>query len=270
METSSGGTSGSAGTQSTGDLIREQVSQGTHSAADKTQQVAGQVTQQAKSQAQTIFQNQKQSVTQNLSNVSEALRTTGNTLEAQNLAPIATVIDAAADRLDGVTTYLENADLDSLLQDAESFARRNQPLFLGSTFALGLLAARFLKSSAPRPSYGQTRMGNYGGPGSFGSESSYGTSTAYGSGYGSGYGSASGYGAGSGYTDSYGAGVDYGSDSYGGNGSYSPVEDTVVTGMPIQGSSFADDTVTGIDTPDSTYSSGVDTGANNGTTSGSY
>jgi len=270
MENSSGGTSGSAGTQNTGDLIKEQVSQGTQTAVDKTQQMAGQMTQQAKSQAQTMFQNQKQTVTQNLSHVSEALRTTSDTLEAQNLAPVATVIDTAADRLDGVTSYLENTDLDGLMQDAESFARRNQALFLGGTFALGLLAARFLKSSAPRPTYGQTRTGNYGGPGSFGS-GNYGSEYSSGSTYSS-YGS--GYASGTDYTNSYGSGADYGrsgsaygTDNY---GSYAPVEDTVVTGTPIQGSSFAEGTMTDIDTPDTAYADGVDTGANNGTTSGSY
>jgi hypothetical protein len=49
----------------------------------------------------------------------------------------------------GVTAYLEEHDLEDLVYEAEDFARRKPELFVGGAFTLGLLAARFMKSTAP-------------------------------------------------------------------------------------------------------------------------
>jgi hypothetical protein len=261
MENSSGGTSGSAGTQDTGDLIKEQVSQTTQRAANQAQQVAGQVTETAKSQAQSMLASQKQTVADDLSHISQALHSTSDQLQSQNLAPVAGVVDTAAQRIDDVSGYLRNADLDQMLQDAENVARRNQMLFLGGTFALGLLAARFLKSSAPRPSYGTTRTGSYGRPGSFGGydSGSYNSGAYAGSGgYAPGYQSSSAYATG---TD-YGSGPTAGGAGY---GSYAPTEDVVVTGTSMDEVSYADGPVDGFDTTDTDYADALDTGAIDGT-----
>jgi hypothetical protein len=245
MENSSGGTSGSAGTQDTGDLIKEQVSQTTQRAANQAQQVAGQVTETAKSQAQSMLASQKQTVADDLSHMSKALHSTSDQLQSQNLAPVAGVVETAAQRIDDVSGYLRNTDLDQMLQDAENIARRNQMLFLGGTFALGLLAARFLKSSAPRPSYGTTRTGSYGDYAGSG-------------GYAPGYQSSSAYGAG---TD-YGSGRPAGGAGY---GSYAPTEDVVVTGTSVDGMTYADGPVDGFDMTDTDYADALDTGAIDGT-----
>jgi hypothetical protein len=245
MENSSGGTSGSAGTQDTGDLIKEQVSQTTQRAANQAQQVAGQVTETAKSQAQSMFASQKQTVADDLSHISQALQSTSDQLQSQNLGPVAGVVDTAATRIDDVSGYLRNTNLDQMLQDAENIARRNQMLFLGGTFALGLLAARFLKSSAPRPSYGTTRTGSYGG-----------------------YAGSGGYAPGYQSSSAYATGTDYGSDRPAGGagyGSYAPTEDVVVTGTSMDGMTYADGPVDGFDTTDTEYADALDTGAIDGT-----
>jgi hypothetical protein len=44
---------------------------------------------------------------------------------------------------------LRKKDVQQLMQDAQRLARRQPALFIGSAFALGLVAARFLKSSPP-------------------------------------------------------------------------------------------------------------------------
>jgi hypothetical protein len=43
--------------------------------------------------------------------------------------------------------YLQNTDPQRIARDAERLARQNPALFLGGAFAIGVLAARFLKSS---------------------------------------------------------------------------------------------------------------------------
>jgi uncharacterized protein YukE len=236
MENASSSSSGTAGQQDTSDLIKEQVSQGAQTAADKTQQVAGQVAQTAKGKAQSAFQTQKQQMTQNLTTVTQALRDTSNTLESKNVGPAATVLDSAADRIEGATTYLQSSNLDDIMRDAENFARQNPFVFLGGAFALGVAAARFLKSSAASSS---SSNGQYGG------------------GYTQGYG---GYGR-SNSTANYGS-----SDTNSGYGTYAPVNDLTTGGMndAYVAESF---TATEVDTPDIAFEDGVDTGAINGTAS---
>jgi len=61
--------------------------------------------------------------------------------------------DTAAKKLDDVARYLEGADVKQMARDLQSYARRNPAVFFGSAFTLGILAARFLKSS---PQNGQS------------------------------------------------------------------------------------------------------------------
>ena len=52
----------------------------------------------------------------------------------------ATVLSVVAD-------YVQRADVREMMNEVEDFARRRPAVFIGSAFAVGLLAARFLKSS---------------------------------------------------------------------------------------------------------------------------
>ncbi len=58
--------------------------------------------------------------------------------------------ETAAQKLETVAQYFERTDLKGMARDVESYARRNPAIFLGSAFALGILAARFIKSSPTR------------------------------------------------------------------------------------------------------------------------
>jgi len=133
--------------------ITDQVKQGSQQALQQTQQTAGQVAGQAKNQARSMFETQKGQVTDQATKIAQALRQSGENLDAQNVGPAATVLSTAATRLDGFSGYLQARNADQLVREAENFARRNSSAFLGSAFTLGLLAARFFKSSVPSSSY---------------------------------------------------------------------------------------------------------------------
>jgi hypothetical protein len=62
----------------------------------------------------------------------------------------------SAEQLERLSNNLRDKDVNELLQDAQRLARRQPALFIGGSFAVGLLAARFLKSSREdeRSSYG--------------------------------------------------------------------------------------------------------------------
>jgi len=62
-------------------------------------------------------------------------------------SPVARIAESAADNLQRFSDSLRDRDLDGLLRDAESFARRQPALFIGAAALVGFLAVRFLKAS---------------------------------------------------------------------------------------------------------------------------
>jgi hypothetical protein len=58
-----------------------------------------------------------------------------------------TYVDKIAEQTERFAGYLHNNGPREMFTQLERFARRDPTLFLGSAFTLGLVAARFLKSS---------------------------------------------------------------------------------------------------------------------------
>ena len=109
--------------------------------------------------ASATIEGQKAGLTGGLISVADSIRKAGDTLgenKDQNYLTeySAQYAKAAAQKIEGVATYFERADLQKMARDAESYARRNPAIFLGGAFVLGVLAARFFKSS-PVPQVGQ-------------------------------------------------------------------------------------------------------------------
>jgi hypothetical protein len=104
----------------------------------------------AKEQASQQFESRVGAATTELGSVASALRRAGEELRRDNGSSIgATVIGMLADRLDSVSGNMGGRDLNGTLDDIARLARRNPAAFMGTTAALGFLAARFLKSSSP-------------------------------------------------------------------------------------------------------------------------
>lgn len=108
---------------------------------------------------------QKTNLAQGILSVADTIRGLGDNLGGTE-QPNA-VADAAAkysgtiaDKVEQFSGYLEDRDLREVIRDVEEFAHRQPLLFLGGAFALGVLAARFLKSSNPnRASFRSNRKG---------------------------------------------------------------------------------------------------------------
>ena len=63
--------------------------------------------------------------------------------------PIAgTYIRKAASQIEGVSDHIRNGNLNDLVRNAQSFARRQPTAFLGLAVLAGFGAVRFLKSSS--------------------------------------------------------------------------------------------------------------------------
>ena len=126
----------------------DQVQQKTSELANEAQQQATHLSQQAKNEAKSSLQSQKETAAKELHGVANALRQTSSTLRQQDQTMFAQYSNRAADSVERVSNYLAEHDVEDFVNEAEDFARRQPELFIGGAFTLGLLAARFLKSSA--------------------------------------------------------------------------------------------------------------------------
>jgi uncharacterized protein YjbJ (UPF0337 family) len=141
--------------QTTSQQVRQQaeqvaqtIQQQTGKVAEQAQQQAGKIAQQMQQQAQTQLTNQKDSASEMFGSTAESLRQAGSQLRQENQPTlIAQTIESVGDQFDRVSRYLQQRDLNSMLTDLENFARRQPALFIGGSFAIGLIAARVMKSS---------------------------------------------------------------------------------------------------------------------------
>lgn len=112
--------------------------------------VASSVAGQAKELVGSQVARQAERSANDISDVARALRQTKQGLQDNIAAPY---IDTAADQLERLSRFLRTADAPQMVRSVETFARREPLIFLGGAFALGMLGARFLKSS-PRHAEG--------------------------------------------------------------------------------------------------------------------
>ena len=124
---------------------------------------------------------QKDRATDGLGSVAQAVRQTTQQLREQHHDTVAGYVDQAADQIERLSRRLKQKDVGELIGDAQRLARRQPALFIGSAFAIGLLGARFMKSSAPDSGDRYRRSPDYGGYGSqSGAYRSPGVSQGYG------------------------------------------------------------------------------------------
>lgn len=126
-------------------VMTEQVSKQAQQAKQQTQQAA----QQAVSGAESALDSQKDKGAQTLTQTADALRKTSQDLQQNNIPVAGQAIDMAAGKLEDAAGYLRTHNVSQLIDDAERFARNNGTIVMGGAFVLGLIAARFLKSSPP-------------------------------------------------------------------------------------------------------------------------
>ena len=108
----------------------------------------GGIVAQVKERATAQLSTQKDRATDGLGSIAQAVRQTTDKLREDQQDIVAQYVEKAADQIERLSNSLREKDVNELLQDAQRFARRQPALFIGGSFAVGLLAARFLKSSS--------------------------------------------------------------------------------------------------------------------------
>lgn len=172
-----------------------------------------------------------------LESVASSLRTAGAQMPADN--GIGRYMVQAATQVDNLASFLNNREVGELVDEVEDFARRQPAVFIGGAFALGVLGARFLRSSRqnmgldPGRDYRRrTLEDGYGDTMSSRNDSTYGRSD-----YGSGAGYGTGYSAGSTQGGSDRSSGGYSSGSLSSDGGYSSSSRGGTTGNTGFGSS---------------------------------
>jgi hypothetical protein len=124
--------------------VKSKASEAGDKAAEKAREVGHQVEEAAMSKAEEG----RHRVADEVHKVSEALRTGARELREGEDDRTTDFIERLAEPVERVSRYLEQHDTRELASDLEDFARRNQAVFLGGAFALGMMGARFLKASS--------------------------------------------------------------------------------------------------------------------------
>ncbi len=134
----------------------EQAKQQAHQAAEQGKQavqqgkeMAGGLMDRARETVKTQIGTQKNNAATGLNDVAQALLLSSNHLQEQGQGGVAHYADAAAEKITSLSGYLRESDVEEVLDQVQSFARQQPALFLGGAVLLGVVAARFLKSSSP-------------------------------------------------------------------------------------------------------------------------
>jgi len=106
-----------------------------------------------KERATAQLDTQKGHATEGLDAISQAVRQTTAHLRSDQHDTLAQYIDQVADQLDRLSSSVRQKTVNELMQDVRQLGQRQPALFIGGSFAVGLLAARFLKSSQRNSDY---------------------------------------------------------------------------------------------------------------------
>lgn len=146
-------TGGSEGTQPP--TLREQAAELGRQAGRGARQVAT----GAQNQAESRFDRGRHDAATTLSSVATRLRESGSQLRGADSQDFAgDYVQRASEQIDRLAKYVDDADIREVVDRVEDYARKHPAIFIGSVFAAGILAARFMKSSRDEQLRAQGRL----------------------------------------------------------------------------------------------------------------
>lgn len=130
--------------------LKQSLGNAADSAMDSGREAAG----SAQGRIRSLLEQQTDRAADQLGGVATALHKAADQLNSENSGTAAQYAEQAAGRVERVADLLRHSSLDDMVGEVEGFARRQPELFIGGAFALGFLAARFVKSSGERRLHG--------------------------------------------------------------------------------------------------------------------
>lgn len=114
---------------------------------EQAKELAGAVQEKATQKVESGLTKAKGQVAESLHALNQSLLISGQQLRDRNQQNVSRYVDQLANKVESAASYLQNSEITELVDRTEDFARRRPAVFLGGAFVLGLLGARFLKSS---------------------------------------------------------------------------------------------------------------------------
>jgi hypothetical protein len=125
--------------------VREEATQ----VARQAREAGGEVARQARTRARDEFDRRSTMMAERASGTASDLRDVAAGLREKGNESAARIADQAAGPMDRVGDYLSRADLDTFGADVRSFAARRPAVVAVGAVAVGVVAGRLLKASAP-------------------------------------------------------------------------------------------------------------------------
>jgi hypothetical protein len=129
-------------------VVAEQTREKAGELVEQAREAGGQIAAHGIEEAKPRLEDGKEQVVQTLSAAADALRRTGAEMTDQP-GGVGRFAENAADRAERAAEFFGSRDLNEIVSEVESFARRQPAMFLGAAFGLGLLGARFLRTTGP-------------------------------------------------------------------------------------------------------------------------
>jgi hypothetical protein len=127
---------------------------GSGSARAQIREVKDQVVDQAKTSfrqardsASSSLNESRHQAADRIGGIASAVRSTSEHLRSENQTGAANLTDSLAEQVERLSSYLRDRDLRAFRDDIENFARRQPAVAVGVALGLGMLGARFFKSS---------------------------------------------------------------------------------------------------------------------------
>jgi gas vesicle protein len=117
--------------------------------AEQAGQMAGAAIDKVGEQAKQTATTQKERIASGLDATANAIRQTGQSVK-QEQPMVADYAEKAALRVDRVSGYLRQHDVDEVIDDVQDYARRNKGMFIAGTLLLGFMTARLVKTAGRR------------------------------------------------------------------------------------------------------------------------
>ena len=114
---------------------------------DKAARSAREVAEKTEATVRSRIESRRKDAALTLSSVATTLLQSGVNLRDDRQEMAGEYVERAAKQIERAAHYVERADVGEMVDNLETFARRQPALFVGAAFALGLLGARFIKSS---------------------------------------------------------------------------------------------------------------------------
>ncbi len=100
------------------------------------------------SEAKNLANSRKEQASESLEGLARALRNTEQQFHQENKPGLAHYTEKAAGKVENLSQYLKNTDVEDLLRSAESLAKRQPVMVIAGAFIAGIFLARMIRSSA--------------------------------------------------------------------------------------------------------------------------